>query len=41
MLMMEQEASDANKFDLYDSAILNKNYQVTFKKDADGRYVMT
>jgi len=36
-----QGASSANKFDLYDPAILNKDYQVTFKKDADGRYVMT
>ena len=33
--------SSANRLDLYDSSILNKNYQVTFKKDADGRYVMT
>ena len=36
-----QGASSVNRFDLYDPAILNKNYQVTFKKDADGRYVMT
>ena len=35
-----QGASSANQFDLYDSAILNKNYQVTFKKDADGKYLM-
>ena len=33
-------ASSANKFDLYDSAMLNKNYQVTFKKSASGKYLM-
>jgi len=36
-----QGASSSNQFDLYDSAILNKNYQVTFKRDAEGHYVMT
>jgi hypothetical protein len=25
---------------LYDSAILNKDYQVTFKKSASGKYLM-
>ena len=35
-----QGASNANKFDLYDPAILNKNYQVTFSKDAVGNYIM-
>ena len=35
-----QGASYANKFDLYDSAILDKNYQVTFKKTASGKYLM-
>ena len=35
-----QGASSANQFDLYDSAILNKNYQVTFSKDAVGNYIM-
>jgi outer membrane lipoprotein-sorting protein len=35
-----QGASNANKFDLYDSAILNKDYQVTFKKSASGKYLM-
>jgi len=30
----------ANKFDLYDAAILNKNYQVTFKKSSSGKYLM-
>ena len=35
-----QGASDTNKFELYDSAILDKNYQVTFKKSADGKYLM-
>jgi len=34
-------ASSANKFDLYDTVILDKSYQITYKKDADGRYVMT
>jgi hypothetical protein len=33
-------ASSANKFDLYDPAILNKDYQVTFKKSAGGKYLM-
>lgn len=33
-------ASDDNQFDLYDSAILDKNYQVTFKKSASGKYLM-
>jgi hypothetical protein len=33
-------ASSANQFDLYDPAILNKNYQVTFKKSASGKYLM-
>ena len=33
-------ASDVNKFDLYDPAILNKDYQVTFKKSASGKYLM-
>src|SRR5574344_258893 len=33
-------ASDANKFDLYDPAILNKNYQVTFRNSASGKYLM-
>ncbi len=33
-------ASSANKFDLYDTAILNKDYQVTFKKSASGKYLM-
>ncbi len=33
-------ASNANKFDLYDPAILNKGYQVTFKKSASGKYLM-
>lgn len=33
-------ASSANKFDLYDPAILDKNYQVTFKKSASGKYLM-
>ena len=33
-------ASSVNKFDLYDPAILNKNYQVTFSKDAAGNYIM-
>ncbi len=33
-------ASSANRFDLYDPAILNKNYQVTFSKDAAGNYIM-
>ena len=27
-------------FDLYDAAILNKDYQVTFKKSASGKYLM-
>ena len=35
-----QGASTANKFDLYDLAILNKDYQVTFKKSASGKYLM-
>ena len=35
-----QGASSANRFDLYDSAILNKDYQVTFKKSASGKYLM-
>lgn len=35
-----QGASSINKFDLYDPAILNKNYQVTFKKSASGKYLM-
>ena len=35
-----QGASSANRFDLYDSAILDKNYQVTFKKSASGKYLM-
>ena len=35
-----QGASDANKLELYDSAIANKTYQVTFKKSASGRYLM-
>ncbi len=33
-------ASSSNKFDLYDTAILNKNYQVTFKKSKSGKYLM-
>ncbi len=33
-------ASSANRFDLYDPAILNKDYQVTFKKSASGKYLM-
>jgi hypothetical protein len=33
-------ASSANKFDLYDPAILDKNYQVTFKKSPSGKYLM-
>jgi hypothetical protein len=33
-------ASSVNKFDLYDPAILNKNYQVTFKKSASGKHLM-
>lgn len=33
-------ASNANKFDLYDPAILGKDYQVTFKKSASGKYLM-
>ena len=33
-------ASSANKFDLYDPAILDKDYQVTFKKSASGKYLM-
>ena len=32
--------SSANQFDLYDSAILDKDYQVTFKKSASGKYLM-
>ena len=40
-MCIRDRASTVNKFDLYDPAILNKNYQVTFKKDADGHYVMT
>jgi hypothetical protein len=35
-----QGASAANKFDLYDPAMSNKNYQVTFKKSASGKYLM-
>ena len=35
-----QGASSANQFDLYDPAIHNKNYQVTFKKSASGKYLM-
>ena len=35
-----QGASSANKFDLYDLAILNKDYQVTFKKTANNKYLM-
>ena len=35
-----QGASSVNRFDLYDPAILNKNYQVTFKKSASGKYLM-
>src|SRR5574344_300305 len=34
-------ASDVSKFDLYDSAILNKSYQVRFSKDSSGKYVMS
>src|SRR5574344_1042524 len=33
-------ASGANQFDLYDPAILNKNYQVAFKNSASGKYLM-
>ena len=33
-------ASSANQLDLYDPAILNKDYQVTFSKDAAGNYIM-
>jgi hypothetical protein len=33
-------ASSVNRFDLYDPAILNKDYQVTFKKSASGKYLM-
>ena len=33
-------ASSANRFDLYDPAILNKGHQVTFKKSASGKYLM-
>ena len=33
-------ASTSNKFDLYDSATSNKDYQVTFKKSASGKYLM-
>ncbi|NLZ95105.1 MAG: hypothetical protein GX921_04680, partial [Bacteroidales bacterium] len=33
-------ASKWNMFDLTDPAILNKNYQVTFSKDAVGNYIM-
>ena len=33
-------ASSANQLDLYDPAILNKDYQVTFKKSASGKYLM-
>ena len=33
-------ASSANKFDLYDPAISYKDYQVTFKKSASGKYLM-
>jgi len=29
-----------NQLDLYDPAILNKDYQVTFKKSASGKYLM-
>lgn len=35
-----QGASSANKFDLYDTAILNKGYQINFKRDADGKFLM-
>jgi hypothetical protein len=35
-----QGASSANKFQLYDSAIDYKEYQVTFSKDAAGNYIM-
>ncbi len=35
-----QGASFNNKFELYDPAILNKEYQVTFKKSASGKYLM-
>ncbi len=35
-----QGASSANRFDLYDPAIANKDYQVTFKKSAGGKYLM-
>jgi len=35
-----QGASSANQFDLYDSAVLNKDYQVSFKKSASGKYLM-
>ena len=35
-----QGASSVNQFDLYDPAIYNKNYQVTFKKSASGKYLM-
>lgn len=33
-------ASNVNKFDLYDLAILDKNYQVSFKKSASEKYLM-
>ena len=36
-----QGASAANKLELYDSgAIANKEYQISFKKSASGRYLM-
>jgi hypothetical protein len=35
-----QGASSANQFDLYDPAILNKDYQVTFKKSSSGKHLM-
>jgi hypothetical protein len=35
-----QGASSLNRFDLYDPVILGKNYQVTFKKSASGKYLM-
>ena len=33
-------ASSTNRFELYDLAILDKDYQVTFKKSASGKYLM-
>ncbi len=33
-------ASANNKLDLYDPAMASKDYQITFKKSASGKYLM-